>query len=419
MEQEQRNRNWKAWSQVVAAFLIQFCTLGLSNSWGVFQSYYEHDILSSDSSSNIAWIGTTQGFLLSVTGLFSGPIYDKGYGRRLIYIGTALSVLGLLGTSVAEKYVYVFLAYGMALGIGCGLLYIPAQVTIQDHFSSGAPLATGLSMTGSSIGGVVYPLIFHQLLDKVGFPWTCRVFALVNCVLLGISGLLMRPQERIREDFDWDIRYDMKMLLFGICALVLNVVIDIPLFFTPTFVREKLGLPPAVGDALLTGINGSSFLGRIVLTWLAGSYFGSLNVWQFTILASSVLLFCWFTVANLAGMIAFVIVYGFLVGGLISLIPSAVRDLTPEGEPLGIRLGTVEVFQGFGFLVGPPMAGAILDLPTGYLGVSMFCGSLYFALFLAVGLFTWRRRTGSSSSGRNTALTGDDLELQRVNANNN
>lgn len=175
-----------------------------------------------------------------------------------------------------------------------------------------------------------------------------------------------------------------------------------------------MGLPLNVGDALLAGLNGSSFLGRLFLNWIAGSYFGPLITWQFTILGLSVLLFSWFAVANLAGMVAFVIAYGVLVGGSISLIPSSVGVISPNPNVLGTRIGLVEGFQGVGFLIGPPIAGAILESSAKYLGVSMFCGALYFLLFWGVGVFTWGHHTYGSHPEENV----DNLELQRVKANN-
>ncbi|KAI1099209.1 MFS general substrate transporter [Jackrogersella minutella] len=408
---EPPNGGWLAWSQVIASFLINLCTLGLSNSFGVFQSYYEHNLLESYSPSAISWIGTAQGFLLSIVGIVSGPLYDKGYISHLMYAGTALNILGLLCTSFANQYHWIFLSYGIALGLGCGALYVPAQATIQTYFSTKAPLANGISMAGSSIGGILYPILFRQLQEKVGFGWTLLVFGLINGTLLLISCLLIKPRSRTEEEpitssFNWKSLGDRTLLLFGGCALLLNIAIDVPFYFVPTFVQDKLKLSPQVGDDLLAGMNASSLLGRLFLTWLA-RYLQPIVIWQFSILAACVLLFCWSSVGSLPGIIAFIILYGFLVGGLISLIPSSVRYICPDPNVIGARLGLVEGFQGVGFLIGPPIAGAILESSLGYFGVSAIFGTLYFTLFLVVGLFTWRRLTGLLSR----EVSSEDLEL--------
>ncbi|KAI1416462.1 MFS general substrate transporter [Hypoxylon sp. FL1857] len=383
---ELQTPRWIAWSQVVACFFINFCTLGIGNSFGAFQSYYQHNLLDSYSSSSISWIGTTQGFLLCVVGIVSGPLFDKGYIRPLMFVGTALNVLGLSATSFANGYPWIFLSFGVALGLGCGLLYVPAQAIVQTYFTKKGPLATGISMSGSSIGGIIYPVLFHQLQESIGFAWTCRVFAIINAFLLLISCFLIRPRKIPEADptsspFNWRILRDWKLFLFGGTALLLNITIDVPFFFVPTFVQDRLKLSPVVGDSLLSGLNASSLAGRLFLGWLAG-YLQPLDVWHSCILISSILLYCWSTIGNLAGMIAFVILYGTLVGGLISLIPSSIRDIWPDPSLLGTRIGLVEGFQGVGYLVGSPIAGAILESPASYLGVSIFCGTLYVVQFL-------------------------------------
>jgi hypothetical protein len=62
----------RAWSVVGASFLLVFCTFGLSNGFGIFQTYLSQHQLSNHSQSEIAWIGSVQIFLSFFGGLFSG-----------------------------------------------------------------------------------------------------------------------------------------------------------------------------------------------------------------------------------------------------------------------------------------------------------------------------------------------------------
>ncbi|KAI4862761.1 MFS general substrate transporter [Hypoxylon rubiginosum] len=412
--QEFSSAAWGTWNQVAVSFYVCFSTMGISNSFGVFQSYYESNLLESYSASTISWIGTTQGFLLSLVSFLSGPLYDKGYVRYLFYVGSALNVVGLLGTSFAAQYATIFLAFGVALGLGCGILYVPAIALVSSHFEeTGADLPTAIAMTGSSIGGIVYPILFRQLVQAVGFFSTCRVFAGINGALLLAACLFVKPKEvkkeeemeegredRPRPPLTWRALLDWKLLAFGGLALLMNVGIDVPFYFIPTFVRNQLKLSPEVGDSLLAGLNASSLFGRLFLNWLA-EHSNALVVWQFTILITGVLLFWWFTINNLEGIIEFVICYGFVDGGLISLIAPSLRTLyRDEGDEaaFGARLGIVEGLQGVGFLIGPPIAGAILDSPAGYLGVSVFNGTLFFVLSFLVGVFFTRKILVKESS---------------------
>ncbi|OTA59643.1 MFS general substrate transporter [Hypoxylon sp. EC38] len=366
---------WLRWSQVLASFFMNFSTLGFSNSFGVFQSYYTHNILDSYSSSDISWIGTTEGFLLSIIGIVSGPLYDKGYIRYLMIAGSLFNFLGLINTSFANDYPWILLSRAL-IGLGSGLIYVPAQAVIQTYFTKNAPLADAISMSGSSLGGIVYPLSFQQLENHIGFGWACRVFALLNLCLLVTSFLLVRPRQNLGDEpkpptFNLKLLHDWKLLLFGFICVLLDTAVDVPFYYIPIFVQDRLELSPTVGDSLLAGLNASSLVGRLLFGWLA-RHFKSLKVWQYCILAASILLYCWSSLNSLAGIMAFVILYGAIVGGLISLVPSSLRDIRPEPSLLGTRIGLIEGFQGIGFLIGPPIAGAILESPAGYMGVPTY-----------------------------------------------
>ena len=107
-----------AWTQVAAGFFIFFNTWGLVNTFGSYQRYYGTGILSTSSTSNISWIGSIQGSLQLLFGLFTGPLYDLGYLHALVNTGTVFTVLGMMLTSLCRKYWEVLLAQGFLVGIG-------------------------------------------------------------------------------------------------------------------------------------------------------------------------------------------------------------------------------------------------------------------------------------------------------------
>lgn len=96
--------------QVLGAFFLMFNSWGIANTFGAFQTYYEGNLLSDQSPSNISWIGSIQAFLLLfLGGLCTGPIFDAGYMRELVVVGSLLAVLGMMMTSICQEYWYVVL----------------------------------------------------------------------------------------------------------------------------------------------------------------------------------------------------------------------------------------------------------------------------------------------------------------------
>ena len=95
--------------QVLGAFVLMFNSWGIANTFGAFQTYYESNLLVEQSPSNISWIGSIQAFLLLfIGGLCTGPIFDAGYVRELVIVGSLLSVSGMMMTSICQEYWYDF-----------------------------------------------------------------------------------------------------------------------------------------------------------------------------------------------------------------------------------------------------------------------------------------------------------------------
>jgi MFS family permease len=146
-------------STVVFRGTKSFCR-GIVGSYGAFQTYYELDLLSDKSPSDISWIGSLQAFLLLVVGVLTGPFYDWGYFRALIFVGCFLEVFGMMMLSLCKAYWEVALAQALVVGVGCGCSFIPSVAILPSYFSTKKGLVNGIAASGSGLG----MLHFTQLL---------------------------------------------------------------------------------------------------------------------------------------------------------------------------------------------------------------------------------------------------------------
>jgi len=192
--QNQPNGGFIAWLQVAAAWVVFFNTRGVVNTFGIFQTYYELGALFIESSSNIAWIGSIQCLCLVSFGLVAGPLYDRGYLLALMTVGSCLVVFSFMMLSISATPWEVLLAQGFCYGIGAGLMFAPMLAVIPGYFSTKLGLAVGVAASGSPIGGVIYPIVFYNLIDKIGFGWTVRTigFMALGIQLLPVFFLRMR-----------------------------------------------------------------------------------------------------------------------------------------------------------------------------------------------------------------------------------
>jgi MFS family permease len=60
-------------------------------------------------------------------------------------------------TSLCKTYWQLFLAQGITVGLGIGTIFLPSVSIIPQWFQRRRAFATGIVISGSSIGGICFP----------------------------------------------------------------------------------------------------------------------------------------------------------------------------------------------------------------------------------------------------------------------
>lgn len=371
------DHGWKAWSQVLAAFFGFFNSWGIVTSFGVFQTYYEQEILSNESPSTISWIGSIQSFLLLFVSAVTGPLFDAGYSRQILFVSWFLIPFGMMMASIASEFWQILLAQAFCVGLGSGCVFVPSVAVLPQYFKKKRAFANGIAATGSSIGGIIYPIMFRQLQLKIGFPWAARVVGFVAFGTLFITVTFLRvrfqPKEK-RALFQLSAFRDPIYTLFclgqliGFCGLYNMMVYIQPYAINNNIMREHLAF------YLLAILNAASSFGRVLPNYFA-DYVGPFNVLTPMAFASGVLGLAWLGISSTAGVIVLAALYGFTSGGFVSVPPVVLMSITPDMRDFGTRLGMAFVCSACGALIGTPIGGAILNA-TGndYFGVKLLTG---------------------------------------------
>ncbi|TAQ89916.1 hypothetical protein B7494_g1762 [Chlorociboria aeruginascens] len=353
-----------AWLFVVAAFLLFVITWGPSAGAGAFQDYYQRELLAQYTPSAISWIGTVNATFLISTGVLAGPLFDRGYVRHLMLLGSFMVVFGQMMLSLSTKYYQVMLSQGFCIGIGAGLIYVPAIAMVNTQFTTRRAIAMGLVTSGAS--GVLFPIIFIRLQPRVGFPWTIRVLAFIQlaCCLVALPLLFLgkappRPKNP-RSIIHWEALKEYTFSAYAVANFLLFMGYFIPIFYVPFFAIQALGTSLELGFGLLAVLNGASAFGRIGSS-LMSRKLGASRLLVSAVAISSVMLFGWIGVHNLAGFVVFCIFFGLFSGVLISANPVVVAHpvISPTPSVIGTRLGMQWFATSLGVLVGAPIAGAL------------------------------------------------------------
>ena len=247
-------------------------------------------------------------------------------------------------------------------------------------FSTRKALANGLAASGSSIGGVIYPIAFRQLQVRIGFAWATRCLGFISLVTIWFSVFVMRPRFKPkgkRKLWDFSALKEIPYLLFCLGMFFGFIGFYGPVYYIQSYAIANGITTAAFGFYLLPILNAASVPGRIIPNFLA-DYAGPLNILTPCSMITGILALCWIGVSDLAGTITFAVFYGFFSGGFVSMPPVAIVSLTTDMRRLGTRMGQCFFFSAFGLLCGTPVSGAILDATGSYLGVQLFSGLTIF-----------------------------------------
>lgn len=388
-----------AWSQALLGHLVVFNTWGFINSFGVFQTYYVNT-LRIGSPSEVAWIGTIQVFVLFSLGMFAGRLLDAGFFRITFIVGSVIYLFGMFMLSLCTAYWQVFLAQGICVGIGFGLVFVPSLALVSTYFSKHRAIAIGTTAAGSATGGIVFPAIAVAMLPTAGFGWTIRTMAFVQLLGAVLCAVFLKPRIPPRKAgpvIEWSAFKDMPYMLYLTCGFFFFWSVYIGFYYIGTFARNTLGLSQSDSISLLIAMNGVGLPARLIINYVAGKYTGPINILLPFIVITGLLAYCWSAVHSVSGLWVFACIYGLSAAALQSLWPVVLTSLTTDPKKAGVRAGMGFCFVGFAVLTGPPIGGALIERLDGrFLGCQIFAGSSMIVSACILGLTRWAvlRRDG-------------------------
>ncbi|KAH6679867.1 riboflavin transporter MCH5 [Plectosphaerella plurivora] len=382
----------QAWTVLFGTWCVLFCTYGLGNSIGVFQTYYVNEALRQYSSSTISWILSFMQWLLNFMPIVWGFAFDKYGPRWILLCGTITYVVGMMLLSLCTEYYQFFLAQSIVCPIGASAATSASMSCLVTWFQRRRGLAFGIMMSGSSFGGIVLPIMIPKMIERVGFAWAIRTVGFTFLALLTIACCTVRsrltPEKRpvdVREYLRGVREPTMMSTVFGLFLVFWG------LFLPYNFVilqAKAQGMDSELVIYLLPIMHAVGIIGRVV-PGLVADRIGRYNT--MIIIATTTGIAClalWIPIKNDAGILVFTAAFGFLSSGLTSIGPTLIAQISDIRE-IGARTGTAFAFQSFGALTGSPIASAIVDARGGeYLGLQLFCG---FSIFASAGVFASAR----------------------------
>ncbi|CAG2182031.1 unnamed protein product, partial [Oppiella nova] len=107
-------------------------------------------------------------------------------------MGSVIAFIALLLSTIAPNIEVLMLTYGVMGGVGFGMIYLPAIVSVGYYFTTRRALATGLAVCGSGVGAFMFAPMTQYLLTKMDWKNTLMILAAL-ALHCSVFGALMRP----------------------------------------------------------------------------------------------------------------------------------------------------------------------------------------------------------------------------------
>jgi MFS family permease len=257
------------------------------------------------------------------------------------------------------------------------MLICEAVTCVAGWFNEKRGAALGILFTGSSIGGVIFPILVSHLITEVGFGWAMRICAFLMLFLLIIANFTIRafypahPHKITSAQLVKPLT-EPQFLLITAGFFFFSYGFFVPINYLPVQAL-RAGMNANLAQYILPILNSGSLFGRLLAGFL-GDKIGRYNIFIVVCYLSGIwILALWLPGSSNAALIAFAILFGFFSGAYVSLITPLVMQISPMKE-LGFRTGIVIFAAAVGGLTTNPINGAILDDTGGWDGLKVFSG---------------------------------------------
>ncbi|MDK4717623.1 MFS transporter [Rhizobium sp. CNPSo 4039] len=397
-----RARFFYGWIIVCAVFFIGGTAAGTIYAFPAYFDAIAHAF--GANRAQVSFVFSISEFIWFMSGFAGGFLSDR-YGPRLVvFFGSLCMAAGMILAASATSMATLYVAYGAGVGIGGGLMYIPAISVVQRWFKVRRGLASGLAICGTGLGTLLFPLLASRLVERIGWVETHYVFSLIVIAICSSASFLLVSHPE-KKGFGPDGTLPAIVSLQGTTSSGLSLKQAIRTRpFWHLFVASLLSssavfttyvhlVPyaldnhnPSYWSFALIGLLGlASIVGRFSFGGFADRL-GRRRTLAVMFVGLGLSMFWWLVASpHIINLMIYAFVFGAFYGGYIAILPGLCMSYFGGRQISGI-IGALYTSWGFGALLGPPLTGVMFDFYHTYAYAIIF--SILLLLIAAVSCIT-------------------------------
>ncbi|KAJ9087621.1 hypothetical protein DSO57_1031339 [Entomophthora muscae] len=367
------------WVVVGASFMVSFIVYGLIYTYNFVYEHYMEQAEYQTYRVQLELVGTVNLAVLNFSCLVMGRVDDRLGHRRCIMIGASIYTLGLVISAFVESAWLLILTQGVMLGLGGSMASIATISAPMQWFDKRRGLASGIAMAGCGLGGLFLALVVPEVLKLISIRAFLLIFAAFSFVTMMAAALVIRdqPKSESMDDIPW---YDCTIMKNPMFLLLLlgNTVATFG-YIVPSYKMlkyvEALGLTKSHNSYILSMVCLAASISRVIGGAMADKL-GACNMLILSLI--TMFLSCsivWVLSKTLVTLLIFGFLFGFGMGGFVSLPPMITSKLFGL-KGLSTTNGWLYFTAGIPSLCGVYIATAIIDStpasPTDVTGTSFY-----------------------------------------------
>lgn len=384
---ERPEGSW-AWVVLASSMLTQALTLGFPTCTGIFFTELRREFQASNSETS--WYPSILTAMLHAGGPLCSILVDRFGCRVAVMLGGVLACLGMVASAFCRSLGELYVTAGFITGLGLCFSFQSSITVLGFYFTRRRPLANALASVGVSLGITLWPLLSRQLLEDLGWRGTFLVFGgiFLHCCVCGAilrpvapraaaeageaphppsktpaPGCLATCGRALQRHLAVDVllhNAGYRVYTAGVVWLILGF--PVPHVFLVPYAMQQ-GLDEHKAALLISIIGFSNVFLRPVAGLLAGRpRFAGHRKYLFilaTLLNGLTNLVCTAS-ADFWLLVGYSLVYSVSMSGIGALLFQVLMDLVPMAR-FSSALGLFTVLESISILVGPPLAGFLLD----------------------------------------------------------